>query len=141
VRRRRVGGDRARQHDLDLETAVLRADANGPKDRLVPIPNSALAVIRDYLQHGRPQLVGPGEQQRVFVNQRGAGLTRQGLYKIIQRHARTAGLTEQITPRTLRRACATHLLASGREIGSLQTMLGHADIATTQLYTHLTAAV
>jgi integrase/recombinase XerD len=127
------------QCDLDLKTAVLRADANGPKERLVPVPCSALTAIRDYLQRGRPLLVGPGEQH-VFVNQRGAGLTRQGLYKIVQRHARTAGLTERINPRTLRHACATHLLASGGEIRSLQAMLGHADIATTQLYTQLAAA-
>jgi integrase/recombinase XerD len=128
------------QRDLDVETAVLRADANGSRERLVPVPSSALGAIRDYLQRGRPLLVGPGEEQRVFVNQRGAGLTRQGLYKIVQRHARTAGLTKQINPRTLRHACATHLLASGSEIRSLQALLGHADLATTQLYTQLATA-
>jgi integrase/recombinase XerD len=129
-----------KQCDLDLETAVVRADANGPKRRLVPIPSSALTAIRDYLQRGRPLLVGSREQQHVFVNQRGAGLTRQGLYKIVQRHAGSAGLTERINPRTLRHACATHLLASGGDIRSLQAMLGHADIASTQLYTHRAAA-
>jgi integrase/recombinase XerD len=127
------------QRDLDLETAVLRADANGSKERLVPVASSALAAIRDYMQRGRPLLVEPREQH-VFVNQRGAGLTRQGLYKIVQRHAHTAGLTDRISPRTLRHACATHLLASGGEIRSLQAMLGHADIATTQLYRHLATA-
>ena len=126
--------------DLDLDTAVLRADANGPRERLVSVPSSALAAIRDYLQRGRPVLVGPREQQRVFVNWRGNALTRQGIYKIVQRHARTAGLAERINPRTLRHACATHLLANGSEISSLQAMLGHADIATTQLYTDLASA-
>ena len=84
--------------------------------------------------------LSPRKQPRLFVNQHGNGLTRQGIYKIVQRHARTAGLSERITPRTLRHACATHLLASGVELRTLQAMLGHTDIATTQLYTELPAA-
>ncbi len=126
--------------DLDLQSAMLRADANGPKERLVPVPSSALAAVRDYLQYGRPLLLRPRKQPRLFVNQHGNGLTRQGIYKIVQGHARTAGLTEQITPRTIRHACATHLLASGVDLESLQTMLGHTDIATTELYTNLPTA-
>ncbi len=126
--------------DLDLQSATLRADANGSKERLVPVPSSALAALRDYLQHGRPLLLRPRRQPRLFVNQHGNGLTRQGIYKIVQGHARTAGLAEQITPRTLRHACATHLLASGVDLPSLQTMLGHTDIATTELYTELSTA-
>jgi integrase/recombinase XerD len=128
------------QGDLDLDTGVLRVDAKGARERLVSVPRSALAAIRAYLHGGRPLLVGPREQQRMFVNWRGATLTRQGIYKIVERHARTAGLAEQVNPRTLRHACATHLLASGCEISSLQAMLGHADIATTQLYTDLASA-
>jgi integrase/recombinase XerD len=98
----------------------------------VPTP-----AIRDYLdgKHGRPLLLRPRKHPRLFVNQHGNGLTRLGIYQIVQGHARTAGLAERITPRTLRNACATHLLASGVELQSLQTMLGHTDIATTQLYT------
>jgi integrase/recombinase XerD len=126
--------------DLDLQSAMLRADANGPKERLVPIPSSALTAVRDYLQHGRPLLLRPRKQPRLFVNQHGNGLTRQGIYQIVQAHARTAGLAEQITPRTIRHACATHLLASGVELQTLQTMLGHTDITTTQLYTDLPTA-
>src|SRR5450755_3114960 len=126
--------------DLDLETAMLCADANGPKERLVAVPDSALAAIRDYLQHGRPLLLRPRTQPRLFVNQHGNGLTRQGNYQIVQGHARTAGLADQITPRTIRHACATHLLASGVELQTLQAMLGHTDIATTELYTELPAA-
>jgi integrase/recombinase XerD len=126
--------------DLDLETAMLRADANGPKERLVQVPDSALAAIRDYLQHGRPLLLRPRKQPRLFVNQHGNGLTRQGIYQIVQGHARTAGLSEQITPRTIRHACATHLLASGVDLPTLQTMLGHTDITTTELYAELSAA-
>jgi integrase/recombinase XerD len=126
--------------DLDLETAVLRADPNGPKERLVPVPDSALAAVRDYLQRGRPLLLKPRKQPRLFVNQRGDTLTREGIHKIVQGHARTAGLTHRVTPRTLRHACATHLLASGVELRSLQAMLGHTNITTTQLYTDLRAA-
>ena len=74
---------------------MLRADANGPKERLVPIPSSALAALRDYLQHGRPLLLRPRKQPRLFVNQHGNGLTRQGIYQIVQGHARTAGLASR----------------------------------------------
>jgi integrase/recombinase XerD len=126
--------------DVDLDTGVLRVDANGRRERLVSIPSSALAAIGAYLHGGRPLLVGAREQQRMLVNWRGARLTRQGIYKIVERHARTAGLPEQVNPRTLRHACATHLLANGYEISSVQAMLGHADIATTQLYTDLASA-
>jgi integrase/recombinase XerD len=121
---------------LDLEAAVLRADASGPRERVVPVAGRALTAIRAYLERGRPLLVAPRRQPRVFVNWRGNALTRQGLYKIVQRHAHTAGLTERISPRTLRHACAAHLLAGGGEMRSLQAMLGHTDIATTQLYAH-----
>ena len=75
----------------------------------------------------------------MFVNQRGPGLSRQGLYKIVQRHAATAGLADRMSPHTLRHTFATHLLAGGCDLRSLQEMLGHADIATTQIYTHLSA--
>jgi integrase/recombinase XerD len=126
--------------DLDLQSAMLCADANGPKERLVQVPDSALTAIGDYLEHARPLLLRPRKQPRLFVNQHGNGLTRQGIYQIVQGHARTAGLAERITPRTLRHACATHLLASGVELQTLQTMLGHTDIATTELYTEMPAA-
>ncbi len=119
---------------------MLRVDANGPRERLVSIPTSALTAIGAYLHGGRPLLVGAREQQRMFVNWRAARLSRQGAYKIVERHARTAGLPEQVIPRTLRHACATHLLASGCEISSLQAILKHADIATTQRYADLAGA-
>ena len=90
-------------------------------------------------RRGRPRLVGVRLEPRLFVNPRGGGLTRQGLYKIVQRHARAAGLKEKISPHTLRHTFATHLLAGGCDLRALQEMLGHADIATTQLYTHLSA--
>ena len=125
--------------DVDLDEGVLRARGKGSKERLVPVGTAAADAIAVYLQRGRPRLVGDRWEARLFLNQRGAGLTRQGLYKIVQRHAKTAGLATKMSPHTLRHTFATHLLAGGCDLRSLQEMLGHADIATTQLYTHLSA--
>jgi integrase/recombinase XerD len=124
---------------LDLEAGVLRAHGKGSKERLVPVGSQAIRALQEYLEHGRPRLVGLREEPRVFVNLRGGGLTRQGLYKIVQRHARSAGLEQRMSPHTLRHTFATHLLAGGCDLRSLQEMLGHADIGTTQMYTHLSA--
>src|SRR4029077_7094965 len=109
------------------------------KERIVPIGSKAIDSLRTYLEKGRPRLVGLRDEPRVFVNLRGAGLSRQGLYKIVQRHAGSAGLAHRMSPHTLRHSFATHLLAGGCDLRSLQEMLGHADIATTQIYTHLSA--
>jgi len=125
--------------DLDLDAGVLRARGKGSKERLVPVGRQAVDALRRYLARGRPALVGAREEARIFVNQRGGGLTRQGLYKIVQRHAKAAGLEDKMSPHTLRHTFATHLLAGGCDLRSLQEMLGHADIATTQVYTHLSA--
>jgi integrase/recombinase XerD len=125
--------------DVDLDAGMLRARGKGSKERIVPIGSEAIAATRVWLQRGRPALVGLAPEPHLFVNQRGAGLTRQGLYKIVQRHARAAGLAGRMSPHTLRHTFATHLLAGGCDLRSLQEMLGHADIATTQIYTHLTA--
>ena len=125
--------------DLDLRVAVLRARGKGSKERLVPVGREAIAAVRTYLERGRPALVGLRDERHLFLNQRGSGLTRQGLYKIVQRHARAAGLDDRMSPHTLRHTFATHLLAGGCDLRSLQEMLGHADIATTQIYTHLSA--
>jgi integrase/recombinase XerD len=128
-----------RLDEVDLDEGVLRANGKGSKERLVPIGSKAVAALFAWLTVGRPQLVGIREESHVFVNQRGQGLTRQGLYKIVQRHARSAGLADKMSPHTLRHTFATHLLAGGCDLRSLQEMLGHADIATTQIYTHLSA--
>jgi integrase/recombinase XerD len=122
---------------LDLEAGIVRARGKGSKERIVPIGSVALRALRQYLDKGRPRLVGLREDPHVFVNARGEGLSRQGLYKIIQRHARAAGLDQKMSPHTLRHTFATHLLAGGCDLRSLQEMLGHADIGTTQIYTHL----
>jgi integrase/recombinase XerD len=125
--------------DLDIETAVLRARGKGSKERLVPVGREAVAAALAYLQRGRPALVGLADEPHLFVNQRGHHLTRQGLYKIVQRHARAAGLGGRMSPHTLRHTFATHLLAGGCDLRSVQEMLGHADVATTQIYTHVSA--
>lgn len=125
--------------DVDLEAGVLRARGKGAKERLVPVGREAVNAVRAYLRAGRPELVGLREEAHLFVNQRGTGLSRQGLYKIVQGHAAAVGLAERMSPHTLRHTFATHLLAGGCDLRALQEMLGHADIATTQIYTHLSA--
>jgi len=125
--------------DVDLEEGLLRARGKGSKERLVPIGRTALAALRGYCRGARPSLLGERSASRLFLNRRGSGLTRQGLYKIVQGHARRAGLAEKMSPHTLRHTFATHLLAGGCDLRSLQEMLGHADLSTTQVYTHLSA--
>jgi integrase/recombinase XerD len=125
--------------EVDLRAGVLRARGKGSKERIVPVGRQAVSALRAYLARGRPGLAGPGTGDRLFLNHRGGGLTRQGLYKIVQRHARAAGLADKMSPHTLRHTFATHLLAGGCDLRAVQEMLGHADIATTQIYTHLSA--
>ena len=125
--------------DVDLDDGVLRAHGKGSKERLVPVGRQAVSAVRAYLERGRPRLVGNGPETKLFVNSRGSGLTRQGLYKIVQRHAARAGLAGKMSPHTLRHTFATHLLAGGWDLRSVQEMHGHADSATTQIYTHLSA--
>jgi len=125
--------------DVDVEEGVLRARGKGSKERIVPIGQAALKALRIYLERGRPGLVKGAPEAHLFVNFRGGQLTRQGLYKIVRRHALTAGLADQMSPHTLRHTFATHLLAGGCDLRSVQEMLGHADVSTTQLYTHLSS--
>ncbi len=123
--------------DLDLHEGFLRARGKGSKERLVPLGRQAIAAISVYLRSARPKLVGERHEPKLFVNFRGGPLTRQGLYKIVQRHARAAGLSGRMSPHTLRHSFATHLLAGGCDLRAVQEMLGHADISSTQMYTHL----
>jgi len=125
--------------DVDLEEGLLRARGKGRKERLVPVGRRAVDAVARYLRDARGRLVGGGSEAALFVNARGGRLSRQGLYKIVQRHARSAGLDGKMSPHTLRHSFATHLLAGGCDLRTLQEMLGHADIATTQMYTHLSA--
>ncbi len=125
--------------DVDVEEGVLRARGKGSKERVVPIGQAALKALRVYLERGRPKLVKGAPEAHLFVNFRGGHLTRQGLYKIVRRHALTAGLADRMSPHTLRHTFATHLLSGGCDLRSVQEMLGHADVSTTQLYTHLSS--
>ena len=125
--------------DIDLDEGVLRARGKGSKERVVPIGSAALDALRIYLERGRPKLVRGAGEAHLFVNFRGGPLTRQGLYKIVRRHAASVGLADHMSPHTLRHTFATHLLAGGCDLRSVQEMLGHADVATTQLYTHLSS--
>lgn len=128
-----------RATSVDLSDSYVRALGKGSKERIVPIGRTAIAAVRRYLERGRPVLAGSRQPQVLFVNQRGGPLTRQGLYKIIARRAREAGLDGRMSPHTLRHSFATHLLDGGCDLRSVQEMLGHADVSTTQLYTHLSS--
>jgi integrase/recombinase XerD len=125
--------------DIDLDESMLRARGKGSKERLVPVGRHATSALSAYCARARPALVGARAESKLFLNRRGGGLSRQGLYKIVQGHARGAGLEARMSPHTLRHSFATHLLAGGCDLRSLQEMLGHADLATTQVYTHLSA--
>ncbi len=123
--------------DVDMRRGFVRPQGKGSKERIVPLGSEAQRAIERYLRSGRAELVGQRVERKLFVNFRGGALTRQGLYKIIQRHAKAAGLEGRMSPHTLRHTFATHLLSGGCDLRSVQEMLGHADVATTQLYTHL----
>ena len=123
--------------DIDTHHGMLKARGKGSKERIVPLGRQAIYAIERYLRTARPALVKGRPEKALFVNFRGRAMTRQGLYKIVQGHARTAGLDDRMSPHTLRHSFATHLLAGGCDLRSVQEMLGHAAVATTQIYTHL----
>ncbi|MDT8420557.1 MAG: site-specific tyrosine recombinase XerD [Desulfuromonadales bacterium] len=126
-----------RLSDLNLEVGCLSAFGKGSKQRLIPLGEEALAALSDYLERGRAPLNKTGRDQRIFLNRSGKGLTRQGFWKILKRHALAAGIAQTISPHMLRHSFATHLLENGADLRAVQTMLGHADISTTQIYTHV----
>lgn len=124
--------------DLNLDQAYIRCLGKGGKERMVPIGSLAIRSLREYLKQARPRLVRDPKEESLFVNHHGRRLTRQGFWKIVKKYAEDAKIDKEITPHTLRHSFATHLLENGADLRSVQEMLGHADISTTQIYTHLT---
>jgi integrase/recombinase XerD len=125
---------------LDLRRGVVRVQGKGSKERLVPMVFRAVEKVQLYLQHIRPVLLQGQKTQRLFLNRSGRGLSRQGFWKILKGYARQTELPPHLSPHTLRHSFATHLLWRGADLRALQLLLGHADISTTQIYTHLHTA-
>ncbi len=126
-------------NDIDTKGCYVRCFGKGNKERLVPIYQQAAQVVEEYIKEVRPIFVHKESEQALFVNQRGERLTRQGLWQILKAYAKSAGLGKKVTPHTLRHSFATHMLSGGADLRSVQELLGHANISTTQIYTHLTS--
>jgi len=124
--------------DLDTEGGYVRCFGKGHKERLIPIHRQAVLVLKEYLTEARPHLAHNIDEKALFLNRRGERLTRQGLWQILKGYAKSAELGAEITPHTLRHSFATHMLSGGADLRSVQELLGHANISTTQVYTHLT---
>lgn len=133
-----IGLETANLHD---EGGYLTCTGKGNKQRIVPIGSQASLWVRRYLKQSRTRLLGRRSSQRLFVNaRRGTGLSRVGFWKILKKYTHRAGLPRRLSPHVLRHSFATHLLERGADLRALQTMLGHADLATTQVYTHILEA-
>ena len=122
---------------VDMDTGTVRCYGKGAKERLMPIHSRAVKALRLYLEKGRPGFLRDDEERALFLNPRGRRLTRQGLWLIVKQYAERAGLSELITPHTLRHSFATHMLNRGANLRNVQHLLGHASLATTQVYTHV----
>ncbi len=123
---------------INWQVGYLVTFGKGGKERVVPVGRVALSVLRRYVEEVRPGLLKGGDTDVLFLNRQGRGLSRQGLWKMVRRYADRAGIRKQVHPHMFRHSFATHLLEGGADLRSVQLMLGHADIATTQIYTHVT---
>lgn len=129
-----------KMHNINLEVGSIRTIGKGSKERIIPMGSKAIDSLKDYLSNSRPSFLKKDLAKAgsyIFLNSRGGHITRQGLWKIIRKYAPMAGITKSVTPHTVRHSFATHLLEGGADLRSVQIMLGHADISTTQIYTHV----
>ena len=122
--------------DLNLAAGFIHCESKG-KERIIPLYHVAVKALQDYVKDIRPQLIADSEEQALFVNMNGERMSRQGFWKIIKHYQEKAGIEKDITPHTLRHSFAVHLLENGADLRSIQEMLGHADISSTQIYTHV----
>lgn len=124
--------------DLHLSLGLLQTTGKGDKERIIPLGDYAIKWIETYLDESRPLLVKDRTEEHLFVNHHGHGLSRQGIWKNLKQVVQEAGITKEVTPHTLRHSFATHLLENGADLRVVQELLGHVDISTTQIYTHIT---
>ncbi len=125
--------------DIDIDGGYVRCFGKGSKERLIPIHDRAARTVKEYIEETRLQVAHSKDEQALFLNPRGDRLTRQGFWQKIKEYAKSADLSTEITPHTLRHSFATHMLGGGADLRSVQELLGHANISTTQVYTHLTS--
>ena len=127
-------------NELDLTTGLVRVTGKGGKERIVPLGDEATSRLGDYLKGARPSLLGEQKSGAVFLTRRGQPMTRQAFWQLIKRYSAAAGIDSSLSPHSLRHAFATHLLNHGANLRSVQMLLGHADLSTTQIYTHVAKA-
>lgn len=124
-------------NDINMENCMLKCLGKGSKERIIPFGNKANQSLRLYLDRARPKLVKNTDEDALFLNSRGKSLSRQGVFYLVKLYAKKAKIEKKVTPHTLRHTLATHLLENGADLRSVQEMLGHSDISTTQIYTHV----
>ena len=123
--------------DVNLASSTVRCIGKGAKERIIPLYSKAVRALEEYLEKGRLSLIKDSEEKALFVNHRGERLTRQGLWLIIKRYVKQVGISDLVTPHTLRHSFATHMLNGGADLRNVQKLLGHANISTTQVYTQV----
>ncbi len=123
--------------NINYEHGYLLTKGKGSKERIVPLGKKAIDRLKDYMSNSRPQLIKEKISDTLFITKRGARFTRQGLWKLVKKYAKEAGITKEISPHTLRHSFATHMLERGADLRTIQLLLGHSDISTTQIYTHV----
>jgi integrase/recombinase XerD len=126
-----------RRQDINFYAGFIRCAGKGGKERIVPVGSKASDAVKKYLDEARPELRRSGQADELFISRLGKGLSRQSVWKMVKKYALLSGITKEVTPHTLRHSFATHLLQGGAELRGVQEMLGHSDISTTQVYTHV----